>query len=519
MKRLSLILFLSIFSILFFAGVVAAATVTIEPSKTLVRINDTFNLNVYVSNASDLYGASVDLMFDPKVVKISTDGSIPETGEGAVFMGQALPVPGYIINRFDNTSGTMNFAELLVGNVSGVNISNKTLIATIPLKAVGIGSVSVSPAAYDADISSLGLSGSTMLIHLADSSAQPISYSSPQNIVIQSKGSNNTNLSSITYDGTPIDGFSPAIFNYNVSLPAGTVDIPVVEAMTEDSEANVSITKASSLTGSTKQRTATITVTAQDGTQSQYTVTFSEAAAPLSDLLATAGNGQVTLTFTAPAGASSVTLMQKTGTEAYSQNTSVSLDANSTGATVTGLTNGTAYSFKLVVVGGPFAGESNESTVTPTGDSQNGTLSGTIATPSSTTSTAGLAGVSVTLIGTSYSALTDANGVYVIPNVPAGDYILSYSKDGYLQDQKNVTVTADTTGTYDATAYLWGDVNGDGSINVSDATEITKNFVKGIPLAIPTVADVNKDGTINISDATAIVKFFVKATPLSGNKE
>lgn len=40
-------------------------------------------------------------------------------------------------------------------------------------------------------------------------------------------------------------------------------------------------------------------------------------------------------------------------------------------------------------------------------------------------------GVTVTLSGTSYSAVTDSAGMYVIKNVPAGTYQFVYTKSGY----------------------------------------------------------------------------------------
>ena len=119
----------------------------------------------------------------------------------------------------------------------------------------------------------------------------------------------------------------------------------------------------------------------------------------ITDLFAVPGNGQVTLSFTAPAGASSVKLMQKTGDGSFAENTSVVLTASSTGAMVTGLINGTAYTFKLVVVGGSYGGDSNVIIVTPTAPPANAAPTFTSATISGEAKV----GLQLTAAGVGYS--------------------------------------------------------------------------------------------------------------------
>lgn len=127
MKKFSLILSATLLITLFwFAGVVYAATVSveIEPSEA-----HSFNLNVFVNgDISDLYGASVDFIFNPEAAKIIKDSIILESGEDAVLGGQALPNPGFIINRFDNTKGSANFTECQIGNTPRVDL---TMIVTL----------------------------------------------------------------------------------------------------------------------------------------------------------------------------------------------------------------------------------------------------------------------------------------------------------------------------------------------------------------------------------------------------
>ena len=84
---------------------------------------------------------------------------------------------------------------------------------------------------------------------------------------------------------------------------------------------------------------------------------------PISDLVATPGDEQANLTFTAPKNASSVTLQLSTdGTNYYNFN---QLTTTTTNALVSYLTNGQKYYFRLSVVGGDNAGYSNVVTVTP----------------------------------------------------------------------------------------------------------------------------------------------------------
>ncbi|MCG1024852.1 cell wall-binding repeat-containing protein [Dehalobacter sp.] len=89
---------------------------------------------------------------------------------------------------------------------------------------------------------------------------------------------------------------------------------------------------------------------------------------PIVDLTGIAGNSQVTLYFSPPAGASSVVVQQLPQDEAattWVNSPVTTLTPSSNSATVTGLTNGTTYLFKLVVTGGGRAGESNVVSLTP----------------------------------------------------------------------------------------------------------------------------------------------------------
>jgi hypothetical protein len=94
----------------------------------------------------------------------------------------------------------------------------------------------------------------------------------------------NAFLKDLLVDGVSVAGFDRKTMNYNVSLPYGTLNVPVVTALVDEPHATTEITQASSLTG-----TAVVVVTAQDGTTKMtYSVIFSitppSADATLSDL-------------------------------------------------------------------------------------------------------------------------------------------------------------------------------------------------------------------------------------------
>ena len=85
--------------------------------------------------------------------------------------------------------------------------------------------------------------------------------------------SNNAKLNSILIDGEPLAGFNPSVVAYNVALPYGTTQTPVVDVVQAEDKQKVTITQATSTSGK-----ATINVTAADGkTKMTYTVSFSVA--------------------------------------------------------------------------------------------------------------------------------------------------------------------------------------------------------------------------------------------------
>lgn len=86
-------------------------------------------------------------------------------------------------------------------------------------------------------------------------------------------------LKSITVNSEEVEGFDAATLNYNVELPFGTTDIPVVAATATSPKATVSVTQAEVVEG-----IASILVTAEDNTTTKtYTVSFTVAKAQSTD--------------------------------------------------------------------------------------------------------------------------------------------------------------------------------------------------------------------------------------------
>jgi hypothetical protein len=90
--------------------------------------------------------------------------------------------------------------------------------------------------------------------------------------------SDNADLSDLIVGGSTVTGFDPSDEEYDVELPYNTLPgsaAALVGATAADSFASIDITQVSSFPGS-----ATVEVTAQDGTPKTYTIYFTLAAAP-----------------------------------------------------------------------------------------------------------------------------------------------------------------------------------------------------------------------------------------------
>lgn len=81
--------------------------------------------------------------------------------------------------------------------------------------------------------------------------------------------SSDATLKSLSVNGEPVKDFNAETLSYSMEFPFGTTQIPAVTAEATSTVATVVITQATELPG-----TATVVVTAEDGTQKTYTINF-----------------------------------------------------------------------------------------------------------------------------------------------------------------------------------------------------------------------------------------------------
>ena len=82
--------------------------------------------------------------------------------------------------------------------------------------------------------------------------------------------SDDATLADLLFNSTSVEEFDPEVFEYDVVLPSGTTELPVVTAVANDENATVEIAQVTELPG-----TATVTVTAEDGeTELVYEISF-----------------------------------------------------------------------------------------------------------------------------------------------------------------------------------------------------------------------------------------------------
>jgi len=88
--------------------------------------------------------------------------------------------------------------------------------------------------------------------------------------------SDDASLQDLTVDGQTIDGFNPDVTDYIYTLPEGTQQPPVVDAVQNDPNASIDIHTAEDINSPHEEdRTTTVDVTAEDGTTTrQYSVLF-----------------------------------------------------------------------------------------------------------------------------------------------------------------------------------------------------------------------------------------------------
>ena len=133
---------------------------------------------------------------------------------------------------------------------------------------------------YEYTFNNLSLGTHTLEVQMKDSILPEAgrTLSAPVIIKVIPAPSSDASLSGLSVDGTTIADFSTCKEVYNIELPEGTSDVPVVRATATDVNADVQVTNAEGLPGS-----ASVLVTAEDSvTTRTYTINFTVAAPALS---------------------------------------------------------------------------------------------------------------------------------------------------------------------------------------------------------------------------------------------
>ena len=87
----------------------------------------------------------------------------------------------------------------------------------------------------------------------------------------------------------------------------------------------------------------------------------------------------------------------------------------------------------------------------------------------------------------------------------------AYSPSHVNSDYAHIDGGTSNPGYFTAkSAALRGDVNGDGSVNISDVTALIDILMRGV--TAPPTADVNQDNSLNISDVTALIDIILSGS-------
>lgn len=125
-------------------------------------------------------------------------------------------------------------------------------------------------------------------------------------------------------------------------------------------------------------------------------------------------------------------------------------------------------------------------------------------------------GFKVEVVGQSLNKLTDSNGYFEIGNIPASiaSYNIKISKAGYVSRTINDITNSSNTSISSLSGPLElfaGDLNGDGSVNMSDILLLAKSFNSTKDSSnYNEISDLNADTSINMNDVMIVAKNFNK---------
>lgn len=252
LKRFNLITFIALIcSVFTLNSKVYAASATVEfSSNSTVSVGSQITVTMYISNVNDTNGGIVsaggNLSFDSNYLQY-----VSGTGVTSPYAFQINPSANYKLAGLDTSLSN--------------GITTKTKVFTFVFKALKEGNTTIT-------LNNASLTDTAQKVPTSVSS-KSITISAP------APKSSDANLKALSVSGYTISpSFAAGTTSYSVTVPAGTTSV-TLNATANDSAAKVS--GAGKVNLSSDKTTATVKVTAEDGTVKNYTVTINrEAQAP-----------------------------------------------------------------------------------------------------------------------------------------------------------------------------------------------------------------------------------------------
>ena len=152
-------------------------------------VGSTISINVNVSNIIDLYGASIDFLYDSSLLQVQSITKDDVFGSNTTLT--PLGTDGKIAN------GQASFAITLQGNRPGVTATSGT-IAVIKAKVLKAGTVKLNTTSSNSELS---LSGNTIRVKLSNPMANIITY-----------GATNKDINLTAHVTSPTDTLNPGTY-------------------------------------------------------------------------------------------------------------------------------------------------------------------------------------------------------------------------------------------------------------------------------------------------------------------